>query len=222
MKKQVEKRDAAEAAGAQARTRKSAATRERIMAAATELMLEHGGTGFQIGEVSERCGMSKGSLYYYFADKGALVQAIFDRSMDRLVADVEAAVAHAPSASASILGLVEAVARAVRPGSALTLALAHGIWDVEHEVLPHIKEHLDCIIAVLEAQLERAKGEGIVRPGANSHLVAVAIIGAFAITEYAGEVVDENDDPEAFVHGVLDVVFHGIGADGQCTLRVAR
>lgn len=215
MKKQVEKRDAAGAAGAQARTRKSAATRERIMAAATELMLEHGGTGFQIGEVSERCGMSKGSLYYYFADKGALVQAIFDRSMDGLVADVEAAVAHAPSASASILGLVEAVARAVRPGSALTLALAHGIWDVEHEVLPHIKEHLDRIIAVLEAQLERAKGEGIVRPGANSHLVAVAIIGAFAITEYAGEVVDENDDPEAFVYGVLDVVFHGIGADGQ-------
>lgn len=194
-----------------AKTSKSAATRERIMEAATDLMVERGGTGFQIGEVSERCGMSKGALYYYFADKGALVQAIFDRSMEGLVSDVEAVVAQAPSARASILGLVEAVAHAVQPGSALTLALAHGLWDVEHEVLPHIKEHMERIIAVLEAQLERAKGEGLVQPGANSHLVAVAIIGAFAIAEYAGEGVDTGDDTEAFVHGVLDVVFHGIG-----------
>ena len=192
------------------RTRKSARTLEKIMAATAELMVERGGTDFQMAEVTSRCGMSKGALYYYFADKGALVQAIFDRSMEGLVSDVEAVVAQAPSARASILGLVEAVAHAVQPGSALTLALAHGLWDVEHEVLPHIKEHMERIIAVLEAQLERAKGERLVRQGANSHLVAVAIIGAFAITEYAGEGVDTGDDAEAFVHGVLDVVFHGI------------
>lgn len=198
--------------GADAKTAKSAATREKIMAAATQLMVERGGTGFQIGEVSDRCNMSKGALYYYFADKGSLVQAIFDRAMEGLVADVEAAVAQAPSSRASILGLVGALAHAVRPGSALTLALAHGIWDVEHEVLPHIKEHMERIIAVLEAQLERAKVEGLVKPDANSHLVAVAIIGAFAISEYAGEAVDAAGDPEAFAHGVLDVVFHGIGA----------
>ena len=212
MKKQVEKRDAAEAAGAQARTRKSAATRERIMAAATELMLEHGGTGFQIGEVSERCGMSKGSLYYYFADKGALVQAIFDRSMDGLVADVEAAVAHAPSASASILGLVEAVARAVRPGSALTLALAHGIWDVEHEVLPHIKEHLDRIIAVLEAQLERAKGEGLVREDADSRLCAAAVAGAFLVFEHVAP-DGAPESVEGLARRILDLALSGVGTE---------
>ena len=149
-----------EKAGALTRTRKSALTCERIMVAAAELMREHGGTGFQMGEVSERCGMSKGSLYYYFADKGELVRAVFDRAMDELVADVEASVARASSARASILALVRTVARAVRPGSTLTLALAHGIWDVEREVLPRIKEDFDHIISVLEAQIERAKGEG--------------------------------------------------------------
>ena len=200
-----------EKAGALTRTRTSALTCERIMVAAAELMREHGGTGFQMGEVSERCGMSKGSLYYYFADKGELVRAVFDRAMDELVADVEASVARASSARASILALVRTVARAVRPGSTLTLALAHGIWDVEREVLPRIKEDFDHIISVLEAQIERAKGEGLVRPEANSHLVSVAIIGAFAIVEYAGEGVDDGDDPEAFAHEVLKVIFYGIG-----------
>ncbi len=197
----------------QTRTRKSAATREKIMAAATELMVERRGTGFQLVEVSERCGMSKGSLYYYFADKGALVQAVFNRALEDLVADIEAIVAQAPSARAAILGLVEAVSRAMRPASPLTLALAHGIWDVEHEVLPHVKEHLERIIAILEAQLERAKGEGIVRADTRCHFVAVAVIGAFAITEYADSGTDDAEDTEAFVRGVLDMIFHGIGVE---------
>ena len=51
-----------------------------------------GNTDFQIGEVSARCQMFKGALYYYFADKGALVQAIFDASIDDLVDQIEGAV----------------------------------------------------------------------------------------------------------------------------------
>lgn len=74
-----------------AKTRKSAATREKIMTAATELMVERGNTDFQMSEVSARCQMSKGALYYYFADKGALVQAIFDASIDDLVNQIEGA-----------------------------------------------------------------------------------------------------------------------------------
>lgn len=45
-----------------AKTRKSAATRERIMVAASELMTERRGTDFQMSEVSARCNMSKGAL----------------------------------------------------------------------------------------------------------------------------------------------------------------
>ena len=42
------------------KTRKGQATRDRIMTAAGELMIEHGGTDFQMSEVSSRCRMSKG------------------------------------------------------------------------------------------------------------------------------------------------------------------
>ena len=50
----VKRADGTEQGGASAKTAKSAATREKIMAAATQLMVERGGTGFQIGEVSDR------------------------------------------------------------------------------------------------------------------------------------------------------------------------
>ena len=106
-----------------AKTRKSAATREKIMAAATELMVERGNTDFQMSEVSARCQMSKGALYYYFADKGALVQAIFDASIDDLVDQIEGAVAKASSAMESIEGIARVLARGMRPRSPLALAM---------------------------------------------------------------------------------------------------
>ena len=71
------------------KTRKSVMTRDRIMTAASELMVERGNTSFQMSEVSERCHMSKGSLYYYFADKDELIGAIFDESVDDLVELIE-------------------------------------------------------------------------------------------------------------------------------------
>ena len=108
---------------AEARTRKSAVTREKMMEAAAELMVERGGTDFQMMEVSSRCEMSKGSLYYYFADKGELVRAVMDRSVEALVDAVERVVADAPSAADSILGLVRALAEALRPGGPLMLAM---------------------------------------------------------------------------------------------------
>ena len=192
--------------------RKSDMTRRRIMDAATELMAERGGAVFQMAEVSERCGLSKGSVYYYFADKAALVRAIFSSSMEELVASVEGAVAQAPSAMAAVEGLVGVMARAVRPGSPITLALTGGTVDTAREILPLVEKQLAHIIDILAAQLERAKGEGLVRPDADTELVASAIIGAFAVCEYASPGRLSTSD-DAFVRGVLALVFKGIGTD---------
>ena len=65
-----------EEARAAFKTRKSAKTRGRIMEAASRLMVERHGMHFNMSEVSERCRMSKGSLYYYFQDKDDLVEEI--------------------------------------------------------------------------------------------------------------------------------------------------
>ena len=130
---------------AETKTRKSAATREKIMAAATELMAEHTGTDFQMSEVSARCHMSKGSLYYYFADKDALVEAIFDREVDELVSNIESVVANAPSSLASIRGLADVLASSMLPQSPLALA-------VTRELLAN-----DDMLAAIERDAEKGQ-----------------------------------------------------------------
>lgn len=182
-------------------TPKSAATREKIMAAATSLMAERGSADFQMAEVSARCSMSKGSLYYYFSDRAELVRAVLDRAVDDLVASVERIVSTAPSAADSIAGLLDALAEATRPGGPLMLAVA----GVGAGSAPVEGPRLARIVDVLEAQIERAKVEGLVRPEVNARLAAAAVAGAF--------LVFERVDVRATAEDVLGLALCGTGTD---------
>lgn len=54
-----------------------ATTRERIVAAATELITEHGYERTTMRAIAERAGVSLGGAYYYFSGKEELVQGFY-------------------------------------------------------------------------------------------------------------------------------------------------
>ena len=87
-----------------ARTVGSAAdeTRQRILDVAVDLFIEQGYAGTSVRDISDRLGMTKGSLYYHFASKedvlNALVTPLMD-DLDRFTADA----ASAGSADAALL-----------------------------------------------------------------------------------------------------------------------
>lgn len=204
-----------------ARTRKSRETRERIMEAAAGLMSERGATDFQMSEVSERCGMSKGSLYYYFSDRSELVQAIFDRSVDELVARVEREVAQAPSAAESLREVMAALAEGVWMGSALTLAMTRELVAGQDDLLPRVEGGLARIVQVVAAQLERAKVEGLVRDGVDCRMTAGALAGAFVFimldrSSGAGPgpaPAGRAEDVGRLVDAMLDLALTGAGTE---------
>lgn len=55
------------------------ATRERIVAAATELVLERGYDAATMRDIAERAGVSLGSAYHYFRGKEELIRGIYYR-----------------------------------------------------------------------------------------------------------------------------------------------
>lgn len=193
------------------KTRKSRATRERIMTAASELMMERGNTDFQMSEVSARCQMSKGALYYYFADKGALVQAIFDASIDDLVDQIEGAVAKASSAMESIEGIARVLACGMRPRSPLALAMGREVSNTEKSVLPSVETRLARIVSIFSAQFDRAKEEGLVRPEVSSRLGAIAIAGAFTFAVLEQPEENDQSDLDEFSAQLVRLAFKGMG-----------
>jgi TetR/AcrR family transcriptional repressor of nem operon len=67
------------------KTAKGRATRERIVAAASDLIGEHGVAQTSIDDVIERAGASKSQLYHYFEDRGALLRAVVVHNTDSVL-----------------------------------------------------------------------------------------------------------------------------------------
>jgi AcrR family transcriptional regulator len=70
-------------------TRKGRETRQRIVSAAADLMLERGVARATIEDVRQAADVSSSQLYHYFDDKGALVSAVIEHQTDAIVSNHE-------------------------------------------------------------------------------------------------------------------------------------
>jgi AcrR family transcriptional regulator len=69
-------------------TRKGVQTRQRIVAAAADLILERGVAGTTLDDVRAEAEVSSSQIYHYFADKEALVRAVVDYRAQTVVGDI--------------------------------------------------------------------------------------------------------------------------------------
>jgi AcrR family transcriptional regulator len=72
------------------------ATRERILQAARELVIEHGYAAVSTDQVQRRAGVSRGGLYHHFSGKDALMAAVLEAVERDFALRLAAAVADAP------------------------------------------------------------------------------------------------------------------------------
>ena len=195
------------------KTRKSRATRERIMTAASELMVERGNTDFQMSEVSARCHMSKGALYYYFSDKDELVEAVFEASGDELVSAIEEAVSQAASAREALESLFSELARRMRTRSPLVLALTVELSSTGGELFSAVSGQLSRIVRIIGELLERGKGEGFVRQDVDTSLAAVYLCGGLVGTTVASA-SGVMQGSEAMGLSLMELLAHGVAPLG--------
>lgn len=66
----------------------AAENRRRILAAARELVREHGACAVSMDDVAKKAGVGKGTLYRRFADKAALMVALLDAEAQAMQAEV--------------------------------------------------------------------------------------------------------------------------------------
>ena len=167
--------------------RKSDRTRERIVSAASRLVLERRGADFQMAEVASACGMTKGALYYYFHDRTALVEEVFDRAVGEFVGRIEGISNADLSPHEALEALCGAFAEEVRQGGT----------------------------AIVQGQLERARDAGELRIDLDLGLVSSAVCGAFLFAAFRRvREGGECFDPPAFSRELMDLVSLGIVAKG--------
>jgi len=70
------------------RPRNSKATKELLLAAASEEFSEYGLAGARIDRIAERAGANKRLLYMYFGDKDQLFDTVLARHIEALMASI--------------------------------------------------------------------------------------------------------------------------------------
>lgn len=105
------------------RQARSRATVDAIVQTGAHILGKHGWAGFNTNEVAEAAGVSIGSLYQYFPDKQALVEAIRQRHLNDVLAVLPAADADAAPLPQLVADLVDG------------MIAAHSVHPALHRVL---------------------------------------------------------------------------------------
>ena len=196
------------------KVRKSDRTRERIVAAAARLVLERRGADFQMAEVASACGMTKGALYYYFHDRTALVEEVFNRAVGEFVGRIEGISNADLSPHEALEALCGAFAEEVRQGGTAIVALATELAGTPG-ALTRLESRVDRVTAIVQGQLERARDAGELRIDLDLGLVSSAVCGAFLFAAFRRvREGGECFDPPAFSRELMDLVSLGIVAKG--------
>ena len=108
------------------------AQRAAILEAARELILANGVAALKFGELADRAGLARPSVYEYFKTKGDLVVALVEEEVPAWCADVAHSLAETTSAEASVAAFVRTVLELVKSGRhELPFALAEGELDAD-------------------------------------------------------------------------------------------
>jgi AcrR family transcriptional regulator len=154
----------------------AAPTRERLLAAAHELVEEDGYAGASVAAIARRAGVSAGALYRHWPSKGELFAELFRSVCDREVAAMQEADRRIVSGSAvdrveAVLAtFAERALRNPRLAWALIAEPVHPLVDAER--LAYRREYARRLVAGLRAGI--ASGE---LPDQDAELTAATLVG---------------------------------------------
>jgi TetR/AcrR family acrAB operon transcriptional repressor len=135
-------------AGVMARRSKedALATRQRLLDAAERVFLEQGVAGTSLNDIAVAAGTTRGAIYWHFADKADL----FNAMMDRVVLPLESAMVHVEKDAAA--DPLPALRQAIQ--SALRQTVRDPQTRRVFEVATHKVEYVDSLCAVRERHLQ--------------------------------------------------------------------
>jgi AcrR family transcriptional regulator len=166
-------------------------TRTAILDAATDLFARQGLDSTTIKAIGQAAGVNPALLYYYFADKAALYEAVLERLMTQFpnrLADV--AIMDAPPR--------EAVAAVIRMQAEIFLAepqlprlIARELADHEaRHAAPVIRQHAQRLLGALTALITRGQQTGVFRTNVTPELAAVSCLSQLNWFCIAGPAMD--------------------------------
>ncbi|HVA93228.1 MAG TPA: TetR/AcrR family transcriptional regulator [Chloroflexota bacterium] len=159
--------------------RDKAATRERILQAAIVVFGERGYQAASMDEIARRAGSSKGGVYFHFANKQAIFEALIGELVSLLEADVRAAIGRAHGALARVDAALTVAIRTFSAHRGLTRLLLVEANGLGHPFDQELRAARAVFLGVIESHLAHAVDEGTIA-ALDTRVAACVWLGAIS------------------------------------------
>jgi AcrR family transcriptional regulator len=200
-----------------------APTRERLLAAALELIEEGGYAAASVAQLAERAGVAAGTLYRHFDSKEQLFAEVFrsvcERELDAVRRADEAMPAHATHAERLEVLLATFARRALRRPRLAWALLAEPVDPlVDAQRLAYRARYRELTADALRAAIDAGE-----LPEQDVQLTAAALVGGCgeALVGPLAPAQSAPRDPEAVVAALRSFVRRAIGAPAGAGSRCA-
>ena len=162
-------------------TRKGRATRDRIVAAAADLMYRHGVAGTSTPAVRDAAGVSSSQIYHYFADKDDLTRAVIAFQTDAILSYQAASLARLDSIDALIAWrdvMVDAARQQHGAGGCPLGSLSSELSDDHPWARDALAASFTAWSDAIRAGLTAMTANGTLPPGTDPGRLALALLAA--------------------------------------------
>lgn len=181
---------------------------------AHELFMQYGIRSVSMDDIANQLGMSKKTLYQYFADKDELVDAVVDAHITLIQGDCASCRKDAKDAVHEIFITME---RIIEQFSNMNPMVLNDLAKFHFRAYQRFREHKDKFLAqVIRENIEWGKKEELYRPDVNTDVmskfrlesmmipfnIAVFPPGKYNLAELSGQVI------EHFVYGLVTIKGH--------------
>jgi AcrR family transcriptional regulator len=177
-------------------TERGAATRQHILAVATDEFLAHGYAGTSLSDLIRAAGLTKGAFYHHFPSKEALaVEVVRARQAEETVAVVQASSGH-DRAVDQLRAAVQVAAdlKDNDQGQATSMQRLCAELAEEPELAPQIAKLCGAWIDAAVDLVARAQLQGDIRTDVDAHQAAEVVVATFLGAEQQCVMTARHED----------------------------
>ena len=189
-------RDEDSAARAARVTERGAATRQHILAVASDQFLSHGYAGTSLSDLIRAAGITKGAFYHHFPSKEALaIEVVRVRQAEETSAVVEASAGHERAVDQlRAAAQVAADLKDQGQGGATSMQRLCAELSEDPELAPQIAGVCDTWIDAAAGLVARAQLQGDIRADVDAQQAAEVLVATFLGAEQQCVMTARHDD----------------------------
>lgn len=190
---------------------RSDATKRRLYDAAMELIGERGFTDASVDEIVDRAGVAKGTVYYHFAGKAELVEALIADRMKPLADRFrEAAADNSDDPAGAVEAIVRAELEFLLEHRSFSKLLLTEMWREDRVWRNTLLKFRSELMDVIREVIEQGVSDGVFRDDVDPEFGASALFGMTATVALDWQAF-EPDKPLQDVHDqITKVAFNAL------------